>query len=152
MSEVKDLEVMADYLLLARRKVRTMMDQKLALPAIEKQFNMAEFKDWDRTEHLGWAADTIYRELQGQGPLVIRNTEMRLTGVVTKALQDGRFVTVKSDDGKEMQLRVSADTDVQRIADRTLVKAGMKISALYQISEGVNPALGYDALEMRVTP
>lgn len=152
LSEVKDLEAMVDYLLLARRKVRAMMDQKLTLAAIEQQFNMAEFKDWDRTEHLGWTADTIYRELQGQGPITVRNTEVRLTGVVTKALQDGRFVTLKSDDGKETQLRVSADTDVQGIADRTLVKPGMKFSALYQITEGVSPALGYDALEMRVTP
>jgi len=70
--------------------------------------------------------------------------------VVMKAVQDGRFVTVKTDDGKDVQLRISADTDVEGIADRTQLKAGMKLSALYEIPEGINPALGYDALEVTV--
>ena len=72
--------------------------------------------------------------------------------MVEKAVQDGRFVTVKAQDGTELQLRVTADTDVAGIADRTLVRPGMRLSALYQIPEGVNPALGYDALEMTVAP
>ncbi len=150
LAEVTDLETMVDYLELARQKVRVMMAKGLPLPEIERGFNMNEYKDWDRTEHLGWTADTIYRELKGEGPLDIRVAELRLNGVVMKALQDGRFVTVKTDEGKEVQLRISADTDVEGIADRTQLKAGMKVSALYQIPEGVNPALGYDALELTV--
>ena len=54
---------MVDYLLLARRKVRSMLDQGFMLPAIEAEFHMKEFSDWDRTEHLAWEAATIYREL-----------------------------------------------------------------------------------------
>jgi len=33
---------------------------------------MSEFNDWDRTAHLGWTAETPYRELQGEGPFVAR--------------------------------------------------------------------------------
>jgi len=152
LSETKDLEAMVNYLVLARTKVRTMMEGNMPLAAIERQFNMMEFKDWDRTEHLGWVADTIYRELKGEGPQIVRVDEKRVAGTITKAVQDGRFVTVKGDDGKDVQLRVSADTDVEGIADRTQMKAGMRLSGLYQVPDGVNPALGYDALELNVTP
>ncbi len=152
LTDVAGLEAMVDYLILARHKVRDMMDRGMPLPAIESGFNMSEYRDWDRTEHLSWTADTIYRELKGEGPLVIRTTEKRISGVVTKAVQNGRFVTVKGQDGAELQLRITADTDVAGIADRTLVRAGMKLSALYEIPEGVNPALGYDAVEMTVAP
>jgi hypothetical protein len=152
LTDVAGLEAVVDYLILARHKVRDMTDRAMALPAIEQAFNMNEYRDWDRTEHLAWTADTIYRELRSEGPLAIRTTEKRVSGVVAKALQDGRFVTVRSTDGTELQLRVTADTDVAGIADRTLVRPGMKLSALYQIPEGVNPSLGYDALEMTVTP
>jgi cyclase len=148
----EELETLVDYLLLARRKVRGMMDQGLMLPAIEAKFDMKEFADWDRTEHLAWEADTIYRELQGLGPQVIEVAERRLTGVVSKAVQDGRFVTVKASDGKDILLRVTGDTNVEGIADRTDVKPGMKVSALYQVPEGIIPALGYDALELTVAP
>ena len=146
------LETMVDYLLLARRKVRGMMDQGLTLPAIEAKFDMKEFSDWDRPEHLAWEADTVYRELQGLGPQIIPVAERRLTGVVSKAVQDGRFVTVTASDGKEILLRVTGDTNVEGIADRTDVKPGMKISALYQVPEGIVPALGYDALEVSIAP
>ena len=152
LTDVAGLETVVDYLILARHKVRDMMDRGMALPAIEKTFDMKEYPAWDRTEHLSWTADTIYREFRGEGPLVIRTTEKRISGVVAKAVQDGRFVTVKAQNGTELQLRVTADTDVAGIADRTLVRPGMKLSALYQIPEGVNPALGYDALQMTVAP
>jgi cyclase len=152
LTDVAGLETVVDYLILARHKVRDMMDRGMALPAIEKTFNMDEYPAWDRTEHLSWTADTIYRELRGEGPLIVRTTEKRISGVVAKAVQDGRFVTVKAQDGTELQLRVTVDTDVAGIADRTLVRPGMKLSALYQIPQGVNPALGYDALEMTVAP
>ena len=149
---VRDLEAMVDYLLLARRKVREMMEAQMTLPAIEQAFHMREFRDWDRTEHLPWMAGTIYRELMGEGPLIVRMTEKRVSGVVLRAVQDGRFVTVKGEDGTEVPLRVTSDTDVEGIADRTEVKPGMTLSALYQIPDGVNPALGYDALELKVMP
>jgi len=148
----EELEAMVDYLLLARRKVRSMMDQGLALPAIESRFDMKEFSEWDRPEHLTWEADTIYRELHGLGPQIFEIAERRLTGLVAKVAQDGRFVTVTASDGKDVLLRVTGDTDLQGIADRADLKPGMKISALYQVPEGIVPALGYDALELAVTP
>jgi cyclase len=149
---VKELEAMVDYLLLARRRVRGLMDQRLALPAIEAQFQLPEYRDWDRAEHLPWIADTIYRELQGLGPQTIEFTERRTTGVVSKAVQDGRFVTVAATDGHDVLLRITADSDIDGVADRSQVRPGMKVSALYQVPTGVVPALGYDVLEFAVAP
>jgi len=147
----EELEAMVDYLLLARRKVRSMMDEGLALPAIESRFDMKEFSEWDRPEHLTWEADTIYRELHGLGPQVFAISELRLTGVVAKVAQDGRFVTVTTGDGKDVLLRFTGDTDMQGIADRADIQPGMKISVLYQVPEGIVPALGYDALELTLS-
>jgi len=45
----------------------------------------------------------------------------------------------------------TADNDAKGIADRTLVKPGKRLSAIYQIPEGFNPALGHDVLEVAVT-
>jgi molybdate transport system substrate-binding protein len=149
---VEELSTMVEYLQLARRKVRTLMDQGLSLPQIEAQFDMKEFADWDRTEHLAWEADTIYRELKGLGPQVIPIAERRVTGVVSKAVQDGRFVTVAASDGKDVLLRITGDANVEGIADRTEIKTGMKISALYEVPEGIVAALGYDALEVTLAP
>jgi hypothetical protein len=147
---VHDLSVMIDYLMLARHKVQDMMGRNMALPAIDKAFDMHEFKDWDRTEHLSWTADTIYREMQGEGPLMIRVERKEVSGTLASAQDDGRFLTVKPDGGGDVRLRIGADTDVEGVADRSLLKSGMHVSALYQIPEDVNPALGYDALQLTV--
>ena len=144
------LETMIEYLLLARGRVQEMMARGLALPAIEAQFQMKEFSGWDRTEHLPWEAATIYRELQGLGPQIITVTERRLSGVVSSAVQDGRFVTVTGADGTAVRLRVTGDTNFQGIADRTEVRPGMNVSAVYEVPEGVVAALGYDTLEFTV--
>ncbi len=147
---VRDLSVMIDYLLLARHKVQDMMDRHMALPEIEKTFDMHEYRDWDRTEHLSWTADTIYRELNGEGPLVIKSERKQVSGTVASAMDDGRFVTLKGDDGTDVHLRIGADTDVDGIADRTLVKPGMRLNAIYDVPENVNPALGYDAVQVTI--
>jgi hypothetical protein len=112
---------------------------------------MHEYRDWDRTEHLSWTADTIYRELQGEGPLTIRTERKQVSGTVATAVDDGRFVTVKADGGADVRLRIGADTDVDGISDRSLLKPGMHVSAVYEIPQDVNPALGYDALQMSVS-
>lgn len=150
LGDVHDLSVMIDYLVLARHKVQDMMNRNMPLPEIEKAFDMHEFKDWDRTEHLSWTADTIWREMQGLGPLVIRVERKQVNGTVANARDDGRFVTVKPDSGTDIHLRIGADTDIEGISDRSLLKSGMHISALYQIPEDVNPALGYDALQLTI--
>ncbi len=151
LSDVRDLSMMIDYLVLARHKVEDMMSRNMPLPEIEKAFDMHEYKDWDRTEHLSWTADTIYRELQGEGPLTIRTERKQLSGTVASAMDDGRFVTVRADGGAEIRLRIGADTDVDGISDRSLLKPGMHVSAVYEIPQDVNPALGYDALQMSVS-
>ncbi|MSO83010.1 MAG: hypothetical protein EXQ53_06910 [Acidobacteria bacterium] len=97
-------------------------------------------------------ADTIYRELQGLGPQTIEVDERRTTGVVSKAVQGGRFVTVTASDGHDVLLRITADSDVEGVADRTHVRPGIKVSALDQVPEGVAPALGYDVLEFAIAP
>ena len=71
LGDVKDLHALTDYLLLARKKVLTMMQQGLPLAAIVKQFHMNEYKGWDRESHFAWIAETLYRELQGQGPQIV---------------------------------------------------------------------------------
>lgn len=145
------LDGMIEYLLLARDSVQEMMKKGLALPATEKAFQMKAFSEWDRAEHLPWMAATIHRELQGLGPQIITVTERRLSGIVSAAVQDGRFVTVTGDDGSTVRLRVTGDTNFQGIADRTEVRAGMKVSAVYEVPEGIVPALGYDTLALTVT-
>ena len=150
LGDTRDLSAMIDYLVLARHKVQDMMNRNMALPEIEKTFDMHEYKDWDRTEHLSWTADTIYRELKGEGPLVIKTDRKQVSGTVASAVDDGRFVTVKGDDGKDVRLRIGADTDVDGIADRTLLKPGMRLTALFEIPENFNPALGYDAVQVSV--
>ncbi|MBI4888424.1 MAG: MBL fold metallo-hydrolase [Acidobacteria bacterium] len=146
------LETMIEYLLLARDSVQEMMKKGLALPAIEKAFQMKAFGEWDRTEHLPWIAATIYRELQGLGPQIITVSERRQSGVVSSALQDGRFVTLTGADGTAVRLRVTGDTNFQGIGDRTAVRPGMKVSAVYEVPEGIVPALGYDTLELTIAP
>ncbi len=145
------LETMIEYLLRARDRVQEMMKKGMPLAAIEKEFHMKEFTEWDRAEHLPWMAATIHRELQGLPPQIIKTTERRITGVVSNAVQDGRRVTVTAGDGAQVPLRVTGDTNFHGIADRTEVRSGMKVSAVYEVPEGIVPALGYDTLELTVT-
>lgn len=145
------LDGMIEYMLLARDGVQEMMKKGLALPAIEEGFQMKAFSEWDRAEHLPWIAATIHRELQGLGPQVIRTTERRTSGVVASAVQDGRRVTVTAGDGTQVALRVTGDTVFEGIADRTEVRPGMKLSAVYEVPEGITATLGYDTLELTVT-
>jgi hypothetical protein len=151
LGDVRDLETMVDYLLLARHKVQDMMGRGMELPAIEKAFDMHEYRDWDRTEHLSWTADTVYRELKGEGPLTIKTEQKQVDGIVARAADDGRFVTVKDAGGTDVQLRIGADTDVEGVNDRTLIRPGMRLTGVYEIPEGINPALGYDALQVSVS-
>ncbi len=50
-----------------------------------------------------------------------------------------------------LRLRITADTDIDGAASgRSQLKAGMKLTAKYQVPEGFNSALGYDVTEMLV--
>ena len=145
------LETMIEYLLLARDQVQEMMKKGMPLAEIEKGFQMKAFGEWDRTEHRPWIAATIHRELQGLGPQVIKTTERRINGVVASAQQDGRRVTMTAGDGMQVVLRVTGDTVFEGIGDRTEIRPGMKVSAVYEVPEGIAPTLGYDTLEFTIS-
>ena len=121
---------MVDYLLIARQKVRTMLDQHVALADIKKQFNMNEFKGWDRESHFDWMAEELYRELQGMGPQIAKIEDATTSGKIDKILEEGRYLTVTTDGGKEMRLRVASDTNIEGIPDRSQFKIGMRFSEI----------------------
>ena len=150
--DAKDLGVMVDYMLLARHKVRGMMRDGMALEAIVKAFHMNEYKDWDRTSHYPWMAETIHRELSGQGPLIVEIERRRISGTVLELTDEGRYLNVTDAGGAKLKLRVTSDTDIEGIPDRSHFKPGAKIEATYQIPKGGRPALGFDVEEVRVTP
>jgi cyclase len=149
--DAKDLRTLADYLLLAREKVRAMMAKGLSLQAITREFQMNEYKGWDRENHFEWLAETVYRELRGEGPQIVPVSDREVKGTIVRAEDEGRRLLVKPDSGPDLRLRVTADTDIDGAAtDRSRLKAGMKLSAKYLVPEGFNAALGYDVTEMIV--
>jgi cyclase len=150
--DVKDLGVVVDYLLLARQKVRAMMDQGMPLAEVEKKFEMHEYKGWDRDEHLSWTAETVYRELNGEGPQKSQMAEKEVKGAIAKVTDEGRRLTLTLDGGKEMRLRVTSETDIEGIPDRTKLKEGQKVTALYEEPQGASSPLGFDVLELTVQP
>jgi cyclase len=151
LGDVKDLHALTDYLLLARQKVRTMMAQGLPLEAITRQFHMREYKGWDRENHFEWLAETLHRELRGEGPQIARIVEQRVKGTILELEEEGRRLLVKSETGENVRLRLAGDTDFEGAAtDRSQLKVGMKVTALYQVPQGFNAALGYDVLELVV--
>jgi cyclase len=152
LGDVTDLHALTDYLLSARQKVRTMMSKGLALADIERQFNMSEYQGWDRGSHFPWMAETIYRELQSEGPQIVPVAEETVTATIAKMAEEGRFLTVTTEAGQEVRLRISTDTDFEGVDDRTGLKIGMKLKALYQVPQGANAALGYDVEELDVEP
>jgi cyclase len=152
LGDVSDLQALTDYLLSARQKVRTMMRRGLSLPEIEKQFNMSEYQGWDRDSHFPWMAETIYRELNGEGPQIVATAEHTIKATISKLAEEGRFLTVKAESGEEVRLRISTETNFEGMADRSGLRPGMKVTALYQVPQGANAALGYDVEELDVEP
>jgi len=151
LGDTKDLHALADYLLLARAKVRAMMAKGLSLEAIIKNFHMNEYKGWDRENHFEWLAETVHRELRGEGPQIVAVSDKEVKGTIVRAEDEGRRLLVKPGSGPELRLRVTADTDIDGAAtDSSQLRAGMKVEAKYQVPEGFNPALGYDVTEMAV--
>jgi cyclase len=146
-SDTKDLQAMIDYLMIARQRVRGMMDKGIPLAEMRKQFHMNEYKDWDRTAHLPVTAEAIERELRGEGPEIIPSTEKKMTGTIAKIQEEGRYLTVNSDTGQTLALRISNASDIEGISDRSHFKVGMKFSALYEEQKQWN-----EVLEMKVMP
>jgi cyclase len=148
--DVTALHGLTDYLLLARQKVGTMMQQGLPLEAIEMQFDMHEYKDWDRGAHLSATAATIYRELKGEGPEIAPYKERTAHVTITKIAEEGRFLTVSTDDGKELHLRAAGDVDFEDIKDRSELKLGMKLKVIYLEPANGNAPLGFDITELEL--
>ncbi len=149
--DAKDLHALTDYLLSARKKVRAMMAGGLSLAAITKDFHMNEYKDWDRENHFEWLAETLHRELRGEGPQIVAILEKEAIGTIVRVEDEGRRLVVKPPSGRDLRLRITADTDIDGAAsDRSQLKAGMKLTAKYQVPEGFNAALGYDVTEMLI--
>jgi glyoxylase-like metal-dependent hydrolase (beta-lactamase superfamily II) len=144
------LSTLTDYLLLARQKVRAMMQQGLSLDAIERQFDMHEYKDWDRGQHLSATAATIYRELKGEGPEVVPYAERTAVVRIDKIAEEGRFLNVTAEDGRHLLLRAAGDVDFEGIRDRSELKPGMKLKVTYlEPTKGEAP-LGFDITELDV--
>ncbi len=153
LGDAKDLHALADYLLLARRKVRAMMAKGLSLEAITKGFHMKEYRGWDRENHFEWLAETVHRELKGEGPQIVPVSDKEVKGMIVQVEDEGRRLRVKPESGGDVRLRVTADTDIDGAAtDRSQLKVGMKLTARYQVPEGFNSPLGYDVTEMVVAP
>jgi len=147
----KDLHALTDYLLSARKKVRAMMAKGLPLEAIIKDFHMNEYRGWDRENHFEWLAETLHRELRGEGPQIVAISDKEVKGTIVQVEDEGRRLVVKPQSGGDLRLRITADTDIDGAAnDRSQLKAGMKLTAKYQVPEGFNAALGYDVTEILV--
>jgi cyclase len=140
---VADLQAMIDYLVIARQKVRAMMDQGMPLEAIRKNFRMDEFKGWDREQHYPVIAATIHRELRGEGPEITPVSEKTIKGKIDKIEEEGRFLTVTSDEGKSLALRISNGTDVEGVPDRSYFKVGMRFAAIYEEQKERNETLQF---------
>jgi glyoxylase-like metal-dependent hydrolase (beta-lactamase superfamily II) len=148
--DITTLSTLTDYLLLARQKVRAMMQQGLPLEAIQRQFDMHEYKEWDRGQHLSATAVTIYRELKGEGPEVVAYAERTAVVRIDKITEEGRFLTVTPEDGRQLLLRTAGDVNFEGIKDRSELKPGMKLKVIYlEPTKGEAP-LGFDIIELDV--
>jgi cyclase len=146
--DTKDLQAMVDYLLIARQRVRGMMDRGMSEPAIRELFHMNEFREWDRAAlHLPVMAAAIHRELRGEGPEIIAAPEKQLRGRITKVVDEGRYLTVAAESGEEIALRVGGLVDIEGVPNRTQFKVGMRLRALYEQQKEWN-----EVLEIRVEP
>jgi cyclase len=150
LGDVKDLHALTDYLLLARHKVAAMIAQGLPREEIERQFNMNEYKSWDRGLHLESMAAQIYRELKSEGPEIIPVIERTAHVTITKITDAGLFLTVMTDDQKELRLRAPVWVNFEGVADRTQLKTGMKLQVQYLEPESGKSPLGFDITELVV--
>ena len=78
--------------------------------------------------------------------------ELSAEGELTRVVEAGRNLTVKTAKGEEIRLRITSDTNIEGAADRTQLALGMKARVLYKEPEDFNPALGYDVIELEVVP
>src|SRR6267378_7853902 len=101
--DAKDLQALTDYLLSARGKVRAMMAKGQPLAAIVKDFQMSEYKGWDRENHFEWLAETVYRELRGEGLQIAAVAENEVKGTIAQVEDEGRRLLVKPQSGRDLR-------------------------------------------------
>jgi hypothetical protein len=152
LGDVRDLHALTDYLLLARQKVAAMIAKGLSREEIERQFNMNEYKEWDRGLHLESMAAQIYRELKSEGPEIIPLTERTARVTITKITDTGLFLTAMTQDNKELRLRAPVWVNFEGVADRTQLKVGMKLTVQYLEPQSGKSPLGFDITELLVEP
>ena len=59
-----------------------------------------------------------------------------IKGKVSGVEREGRYITVKSKDGKEVKVRISnSSTDLSGVGDRSEIAVGSKVSAKYDESD-----------------
>jgi cyclase len=150
LGDVKDLHALTDYLLLARQKVAAMIGKSLSREEIERQFNMNEYKTWDRGLHLESMAAQIYRELKSEGPEIIPVTERTARVTISGITDAGLFLTMTTEDQKELRLRAPVWVNFEGVADRTQLKVGMKLLVQYLEPESGKSPLGFDITELVV--
>jgi cyclase len=150
LGDVKDLHALTDYLLLARQKVAGMIAQGLSREEIERQFNMNEYKTWDRGLHLESMAAQIFRELRSEGPEIIPVIERTARVTITKITDAGLFLTVTTENHKELRLRAPVWVNFEGVADRTQLKVGMTLLVQYLEPESGKSPLGFDITELTV--
>jgi len=150
LGDVKDLHALTDYLLLARQKVAAMIAKGLPREQIEREFNMNEYKAWDRGLHLESMAAQIYRELKSEGPEIIPVTERSAHVTITGITDAGLFLKVTTEDQKELRLRAPVWVNFEGVADRTQLKVGMKLLVQYLEPESGKSPLGFDITELVV--
>src|SRR2546428_8705079 len=90
LGDATDLHALPDYLLLARRKGRAMMAKGLSLEAITKGFHMKEYQGWDRENHFEWLAETVHRELKGEGPQIVPVSDKEVKGTIVHVEDESR--------------------------------------------------------------
>jgi cyclase len=148
--DVKDLHALTEYLILARQKVAGMIAKNLSREEIEREFNMNEYKTWDRGLHLESMAAQIYRELKSEGPEIIPFTERTARVIITGITDAGLFLTVTTEDHKELRLRAPVWVNFEGVADRAQLKVGMKLLVQYLEPESGKSPLGFDITELVV--
>jgi hypothetical protein len=149
LGSAKDLIVLEDYLLLARSKVRTMMNDGLGRADIEHRFEMNEFKAWDRGLHLEAMAAAIHRELSGEGPEIEAMSERTDHVTITTIKESGLFLTARADDGRELRLRASVWCNIEGLADRSLITPGMRASVQYLMPSSGKAPQGFEVMEAK---
>jgi cyclase len=150
LGDVKDLHALTEYLLLARQKVAAMIAKNLKREEIERQFNMDEYKTWDRGLHLESMAAQIYRELKSEGPEIIPFTERTARVTISGITDAGLFLKVTTEEHKELRLRAPVWVNFEGVADRAQLKVGMKLLVQYLEPKTGKSPLGFDITELVV--